>query len=383
MRKLAIVTTHPIQYYAPVFKLLAQRERIDIMVFYTWSQSVQQKNDPGFGREVKWDIPLLEGYPYEFVENISEAPGSHHAAGIINPGLIPAISGWGANAVLVIGWAYRSHLAVLKHFKNKIPVLFRGDSTLLDEKWGLKNLLRFAYLRWVYSHVDYALYPGTNTKAYFKKYGLTDKQLVFAPHAIDNERFAAPRNAEADALRAGLNIGIDDILILFAGKFESKKSPLLLVGAFLQLEQPNVHLLMAGNGVLEAELKQKAIENSNIHFMDFQNQLAMPVLYQSCDLFCLPSGGPNETWGLAVNEAMACGKAVLASNKTGCAIDLIKPGENGDIFEAGNQESFYNSLIHLTVSKEKLRLFGLASAQIISHFSFTKIAGAIESTVIN
>jgi hypothetical protein len=106
MRKLAIVTTHPIQYYAPVFQLLARRGNIDIKVFYTWSQSLLKKNDPGFERDVSWDIPLLDGYPYEFVENTAPEPGSHHSKGIINPGLIPAITNWKADAVMVIGWAY-------------------------------------------------------------------------------------------------------------------------------------------------------------------------------------------------------------------------------------------------------------------------------------
>jgi glycosyltransferase involved in cell wall biosynthesis len=383
MRKLAIVTTHPIQYYAPVFQLLAQRGNIYIKVFYTWSQSSLKKNDPGFGRDVSWDIPLLDGYAYEFIENTATEPGSHHSKGIINPGLIPAITGWQADAVMVIGWAYKSHLGVLKYFKNKIPVLFRGDSTLLDEQWGLKNLLRLLYLRWVYRHVDYALYPGKATRAYFEKYGLKKPQLIFAPHAVDNARFAVNHREEARGIRTGLGIKDEDLLILFAGKFEDKKDPLILIEAFLSLAQSNVHLLMVGNGVLEAQLKQKANRHTNIHFMDFQNQLAMPVVYQACDLFCLPSRGPNETWGLAVNEAMACSKAILVSNKTGCAADLVKPGYNGNIFTAGDKESLRMNLAALCVSKEKLKVLGEASGKIITVWNFTKIAEAIETTVIN
>ncbi|OOQ58086.1 glycosyl transferase family 1 [Mucilaginibacter pedocola] len=382
MRKLAIVTTHPIQYYAPIFQLLAQRGNISIKVFYTWSQAADgPKNDPGFGRDVNWDIPLLNGYEYEFVENIAAEPGSHHAAGIVNPGLIDAISQWQPSALLVIGWAYRSHLAVLKHFNDKIPVLFRGDSTLLDQKPGLKSMLRLLYLRWVYSHVNYALYPGTNTKAYFEKYGLTDKQLVFAPHAVDNQRFAASRTNEAIALRQSLGIVEDEILVLFAGKLESKKSPDLLLEAFMKLNKAGVHLLIAGNGELETALKERAKAHPRIHFMGFQNQSAMPVLYQACNLFCLPSAGPNETWGLAINEAMACGKAILASNKTGCAIDLVRPGHNGEIFEAGNLQALYNSLAALCTSAEILSTLGKASLGIIANYNFSEIAEAIEATV--
>src|SRR5215218_1976209 len=111
MKKLAIVTTHPIQYNAPWFKLLSQRGRINVKVFYTWSQTERgPKYDPTFKKMVEWDIPLLQDYSYEFVENISKDPGSHHFNGVNNPTLNKTIETWGPDAVLVIGWSYKSHL---------------------------------------------------------------------------------------------------------------------------------------------------------------------------------------------------------------------------------------------------------------------------------
>src|ERR1700743_166628 len=101
MRKLAIITTHPIQYYAPVFKLLQQRGQIAIKVFYTWGGQSVQKHDPGFNKAIQWDIPLLEGYDYKWVENTSTQPGSSHFKGIINPGLIDEVKEWQPDAILV------------------------------------------------------------------------------------------------------------------------------------------------------------------------------------------------------------------------------------------------------------------------------------------
>lgn len=81
--KLAIISSHPIQYNAPLFKLLTQRGNLSVKVFYTWGkQSIEPKYDPGFGKTIQWDIPLLDGYNYEFLENISKAPGSSHFNGI-------------------------------------------------------------------------------------------------------------------------------------------------------------------------------------------------------------------------------------------------------------------------------------------------------------
>lgn len=381
--KLAIITTHPIQYYAPVFKLLHQRKIIDIKVFYTWGEGAANKYDPDFGKAIDWDIPLLDGYPYEWVANTAIDAGSHHFQGIVNPGLINQINNYNPDAVLVIGWAYNSHLKALRYFKNKIPVFFRGDSTLLDETTSIKSLLKSLLLKWVYSHVNHAFYNGINNKAYFKKYGLTDGQLIFAPHAIDNSRFEEERTAEANELRESLGLKPSDTLILFAGKLEEKKDPALLLEAVLKVNEPTIHLLFTGSGHLEGSLKIKAKDNPNIHFIDFQNQGYMPVVYQACDLFCLPSKGPGESWGLAINEAMACSKAVLVSDKCGCAIDLVTDNKNGVIFKSENRDDLVSKLKYLTRSKEALIEYGKVSLTIIEPWNFLNIAIAIENKLAN
>ncbi|MBS1528943.1 MAG: glycosyltransferase family 1 protein, partial [Bacteroidetes bacterium] len=246
--KLAIITTHPIQYYAPVFKLLHERGRISIMVFYTWGEKSKVKYDPGFDSTIGWDIPLLEGYPFTWLENSSTDLGTHHYKGIINPDIINRVESWAPDAILVFGWAWQSHLRCIRHFKGRLPVYFRGDSTLLDDRGGLKGFIKTLFLKWLYRDIDCAFYTGSNNLAYFKKYGLKDRQLVFAPHAVDNERFSFARKEEAAALRRRLNINSDDMLVLFAGKFEHKKSPLELLAAFRLMNKPDAHLLFVGNG---------------------------------------------------------------------------------------------------------------------------------------
>jgi len=384
MKKLAIITTHPIQYYAPVFQLLHKRGELDIKVFYTWGEASAHKFDPGFNKKIKWDIPLLDGYPYEWVKNTSKEPGTHHFNGVINPGLVEQIKNWQPDAILIYGWGFQSHLKVLRYFKNKVPVFFRGDSTLLDEENGARAILKTAFLKWVYRHVDHAFYPGTNTKAYFKKYGLKDGQLSFAPHAIDNKRFASDRSNEVSVLRKNLGIEADEVLALFAGKFEEKKSPVLLLEAFLNLNLTGAHLLFVGNGPLEGQLKLKAEKNSRIHFMDFQNQSQMPVVFQACDLFCLPSKGPGETWGLAINEAMASGKAILASDKVGAAADLVEPGKNGEIFKAGITGDLADKLNRLiSAGKSGLAEMGKNSKVLIEKWTIDEQVNIIETVVNN
>ncbi len=398
-KKLAIIVTHPIQYYAPVFKLIAKK--LELKVFYTAGDMSLNNYDHGFKKKIEWDIPLLNDYNYEFLENTSKSKGSHHFKGIVNPDAIQQIKEYQPDAILIYGWAYKSHLKIIRYFKNRIPIYFRGDSTILDHQSNFRSILRPIFLKWVYSHVDKAFYVGNANKSYFKKYGLKEHQLIFAPHAIDNERFIADRKQEAELIRKEFGIKSEDIIILFAGKLEQKKNPDLLLEAFIEMtyeseiqrqksevkkvdilskgicsplieiQKARFHLLFVGNGELEKSLKYKtaSLNLKNIHFLDFQNQTQMPAIYQSCDLFCLPSKGPGETWGLAVNEAMAAGKAVIVSNKVGCGVDLVN-SENGKIFQSGNLKDLTEKLIALTNDKEALNKMGENSLKHIQDWSF-------------
>lgn len=378
--KLAIITTHPIQYYAPVFKLMHQRGKLQIKVFYTWGEDSQINYDPGFNKTVKWDISLLDGYPYEWVKNTSKNPGSHNLKGIINPDLPKQIEAYKPDAILIYGWAYSGHLNAIRYFKNKVPLYFRGDSTLLNKQKGIKGFLRSMFLKWVYSHIYHAFYVGTNNKAYFKQYGLKENQLSFAPHAIDNDRFQSDQFQQAQNLRKSLNIPDDAILILYAGKFEPVKNVQTLLTAFANIKQPNAHLLLVGNGVDEPDLVAyaKTHDVKRLHFLNFVNQSYIPAIYQAADIYCLPS--VSESWGLAVNEAMACGKAVLVSDKVGCAVDLVIPGKNGDIFEAANVTDLTKKLTQmLNKGKSGLLQLGLHSQQIIKNWDFETQVKAIEA----
>ncbi|AFM04288.1 glycosyltransferase [Bernardetia litoralis DSM 6794] len=392
MKKLAIITTHPIQYYAPIFKLLSERKNIEVCVFYTWGEdALKDKFDEGFGKKIEWDIPLLEGYNYHFLENIAPDKGSHHFKGIDNPTIIEEIKNYNPDAILVFGWSYKSHLKVIRYFKNKIPIWFRGDSHLLDEISFHKKIARKLFLTWLYSYIDKAFFVGKNNKNYYKHAALNDKKLTFAPHAIDNSRFAeTEKNIElAKQWRTELGIKENELVWLFAGKFESKKSPLLLLEAFIERQKQQnskdnekEHLIFLGNGELENQLKQKAESYQNIHFLPFQNQSKMPIVYLLCNVFILPSKGAGETWGLAINEAMAAKKAVIASTKVGCAIDLIQSNReknnNGFIFQSENVESLKEAMNKIK-SQRQAKEMGELSYQIIQNWSFEKIAQTIEN----
>ena len=378
-RKLAIVQTHPVQYYSPLYQLMTARAKIEVKVFYTWFQWQQDKMDKSFGRIVEWDVPILEGYDYKFVENVASKPGLH-LRGIINPGLWNEIREWGADAILIYGWNYISHLQLIVKSKGKIPLFFRGDSHLLNPEGFIKRTIKSQFLKWVYKHVNVAFYVGTQNKKYYEAFGLSGDSLIFAPHAVNNSNF---RNTNyLGVLREKIAYNSNDFIILFVGKLEEVKDPKTLLKAFLALPKDvNCKLVFVGEGPLKQELELMAEGNDKIFFMGFQNQSYMPSVYALSDVLVLPS--VSETWGLAINEAMAAGRAVIVSNKVGCAIDLVKEGINGYIFPAGDVHQLKSCLDRFVYDKKKAALFGQESLRIIQNWSYPEIAEAIEGGLLN
>jgi glycosyltransferase involved in cell wall biosynthesis len=384
--RLAIVSTHPIQYYAPIFQLLARANDLSVKVFYTWSQAAAGSvEDAGFGRSITWDIPLLEGYEFEFVPNVARRPGTGHFWGLRNPGLIRAIEAWGADAVLVFGWNAASHLAALRYFKGRRAVFFRGDSTLLDRASWWRAIARRGVLSWVYRHVDVAVAVGSNNRDYYSWCGLTPEQIAFAPHAIDAKRFADPdgrHQARAAQWRQELKIPAGARTLLYAGKLLPKKDPLLLLEAFVRCGAPG-HLVFVGDGALEQQLYARAAGRTDIHFLPFQNQQAMPAVYRLGDLFVLPSRGPGETWGLALNEAMAAGRPLIAGSKVGGARDVVAEGVTGWMFESGNLPQLTAVVKRgLTCDQATLAAMSWAAQQASVRWSVEAAAASLESAVL-
>jgi len=345
-KKLAIVCTHPIQYYVPLFQQLASK--VCLMVFYSERENNNSKYDPGFRKKIKWDIPMLNGYPHAF-------PGRD---------IIAQLEIFNPDKILIYGWPFHRHLKIIRYFKGKI--WFRGDSIVPEQESRLKTTFKSLLLKWVYGHVDKVFYVGTQNKFYFQKYGLREEQLIFAPHAVDNARFGHINRQQSLAIRRQLRVPEEDILILFAGKFNRNKNPGILLSAFCNLDLSHVHLLFVGDGDLKQKLKQDIRGLPRVHILPFQNQTAMPAIYQASDLFCLTS--IKETWGLSVNEAMAAGKAILIADSVGCATDLVGP-ENGRVFNCNSLADLQKKLCELTIDKARLLKYGQRSKSIIQDWS--------------
>jgi glycosyltransferase involved in cell wall biosynthesis len=326
--RLAIIVSHPIQYFVPLYRRLARRSDMTVKVFFTWHCGQAPVEDRGFRQRVAWDIPMTDGYPFELVPNTSSRPGTHGFFGLRNPDLVERVMAWQPDVVQVTGWAWLSHLQALRVFQRRgVPTLFRGDSHLLDGKpSGLRGLMKRIGLRRVFSSPAGFLVVGSANSDYYKYFGVDAARLYPSVHSIDVGRFAQPAEAlerEAGEWRARLGLVSGQKVLLFAGKFERKKRPVELMQAVLGIASENIVLVLVGGGELQPEIERIAAGHPNrFRVLPFQNQSRMPIVYRLGDLAVLFSGH-GETWGLAVNEALACGRPVLVSDRVGCAADVV------------------------------------------------------------
>jgi glycosyltransferase involved in cell wall biosynthesis len=383
MQKLAIITSHPIQYYAPWFRYLVSTENLEIKVFYLWNFGVTQQVDQGFKQVVQWDIPLLEGYDYTFVPNTSSNPGTHHFWGLQNPTLLSQVQSYHPDAVLLMNYNYASFYRFIVT-NRQFPLLFRGDSHRLLPQIGFKAWAKRQWIRQVYQQFAACLYVGKANYDYFRYHGVPKEQLFFSPHAVDNERFfAQTANAieQAALWKQELGIPKHHAVVLFTGKFEPKKRPQDLLHAFLAAHLSDVSLLFVGTGSLEPMLKAEANPHANIFFAPFQNQSFMPRTYAIADLVVLPSYDAYETWGLAINEAMCLSKPVIVSSLVGCAYDLVHPGINGMRFTAGNIAELTQCLREAFSDRTRLQYWGKAGRELISSYSYSQATQGLQQAL--
>jgi glycosyltransferase involved in cell wall biosynthesis len=351
-RRLAVVLSHPTQYYSPWFRWIRAHSQIDFRVFYLWDFGVTERHDPKFRASFKWDVDLLSGYEHEFVPNVSKRPGTEHFLGLSNPGLAGRLAAWAPTELMLFGYKSASHLrAIFWALRNRVPILFRGDSHLLGRGYP-KLHVRLA-LRVLYSRFSSFLYVGAANRDYFKALGVPDEKLFFAPHSVDStlfDRDSPSHNKAALKLRQELGISPSTRVVLFAGKFIADKQPMELLAAFARLKQKDATLVFVGEGPQRDALKAFALEGApaaespSVKFLPFANQSEMPSRYLLADVFVLPSRGNYETWGLAVNEAMHMGVPCLVSDRVGCQQDLVTQGETGWVFDSTDPRALEQSL---------------------------------------
>jgi glycosyltransferase involved in cell wall biosynthesis len=380
--KLAILTSHPIQYQAPLFRKLAAHPQIDLTVYFCSDRGVVETIDPGFGVTFKWDVPLLEGYSFKFLKNYSSNPSTSRVLGLINPGIFKELRNYRYNGLVLHGYNLAtSYIAYLAAWATKTPTIFRGETVLRPNRPWPVRLGKWTLLKILFPGMDAFLTIGSRSREFYRYYGVSEERMFFTPYAVDNEFFSERCRAERprkDLIKQELGIPPDRPVVLFCGKFVPKKRPMDVLDAFQRLARPAT-LVYVGDGPLRPEVERAAQHLQHIHFMGFQNQSQLPRFYALADVFVLPSSD-EEVSPLVVNEAMSCQLPLVISDAVPSAIDFVRHGENGFVYPMGDIAALAGHLDELLADPGRRAAMGQRSLEIISAWNYdTCVEGIVKA----
>jgi glycosyltransferase involved in cell wall biosynthesis len=262
-------------------------------------------------------------------------------------------------------------LAVCKFYG--IPCIYRGDTPLRDQEKGIRGFLSKSRTLTMLDLYRAYLSVGKLNREYLHHFGVPDSRIHFSPSCVDNSffdessRYARTREGRVH-VRSKLGIPSDDFAILFIGKLDENKRPFDVIAAAAALG-PRTTAVIVGSGPLQEKCKADA-ERLGVTavFPGFVNQTGIGDFYGACDVCVLPSD--RETWGLVVNESLACGTPCVVSDGVGCAPDLIWPGRTGHTFPARDVEALANALSEIRHALMEDHDFGEDCRRVVSGYSF-------------
>lgn len=342
--RLGILSSHPIQYQAPWFRELAKH--VNLKVFFAFQPTMESQGQ-GFGKAFTWDVDLLQGYTHEFLPNVALVPGAESFRGCDSPEIARRIEAERFDAFIVCGWHLKCFWqAIIACRRRGIPLLVRGDSQLLTLRSWWKKLFKEVVHRLILRQFAALLTVGERNREYLMHYGVSAGKIFKAPHFIDNDWFAEKaRASDRNEIRAEWGCAPDERIVLFVGKFIPEKQASCLIRAVSRIEEfKRPIVVFVGAGKLEDELREMVRQlGIRAVFAGFRNQSQLPACYAAADVLVLPS--QSETWGLVVNEAMACGTPAIVSDACGCVPDLIDEGQTGLQFPVGDSAALAQKIL--------------------------------------
>jgi glycosyltransferase involved in cell wall biosynthesis len=386
--RIAVLNSHPIQYFAPLYAYLNAAPDLDVTALYLSDFSVRGGRDAGFGRDVRWDLDLLAGYRSLFLGQGARMREPKGFWSLVAPQVWSELRSGRYDVVWLHGHNYAANLIALVAAKTAgLPVMMRGETHLGLPRHGIKAKLRRPVMAALYRSCDRLLAIGSANAAFYRAMGVPDHKIFLVPYSVDNDRFIQSARLTGNQklkVRKRYNMPAGRPAVLYAAKFTRRKRPGDLLEAARRLKFETgcpFTLVMAGSGELEAQLRAFCAEHAldNVVFTGFLNQSELPRLYAASDIFVLPS--EHEPWGLAVNEAMCASLPIIVSREVGCVPDLVRDGVNGYTPAAGDIDALTASLQRLIEDEGLRRRHGQESLARILQWGYRQCLEGIRSAL--
>src|SRR6266481_8619517 len=380
------IASHPVQYASPIFRLMARHHQLDFQVAYCSMRGAEAGHDPEFGRSVKWDVPLLDGYTWTHVPN--RGSGSESFFGLRNPGLWKFIREGPFDAVICFV-SYLRWTFWISYFAARIcgvPFIFGTDASSNEPRDGRKWKRMFKRLAWplLFRLSSQVLTASSAGKQMMRSFGIPEERISMTLDTVDNDWWIE-RSERVDRTEVRASWGIDptEKVVLFCGKLQPWKRPLDVLRAFAAADILRSTLVFAGDGALRSTIEAEAAVlgiSNRVRMLGFVNQSQLPAIYRASDVMVISSD--YEPFGLVVNEAMLCGCVVIASDKVGAVRDLILPGRTGFVYPCGDRRALAAALRNAFAEPARLTQIGQAASIRIGQWSPRASAAAFRDAVV-
>lgn len=364
-RRLAIVQSHATQFDAPLYCRISARTEIDLAVYYT-NPGQETPFDAEIGRKAAWDHLTGLGYHYE-----TRKPGFFNAFRFLK-----RIKSGRHDLVVISGYSSWYYLLAAVYLRLKgVPVGLRSDTTLETARSGVKSMAKRMVMPWIMRLFSTGHPTGSLARKYLARYGLPENRQFHFPYAVDNDYLAGRcgrYRMKRERLRRIFGIGPDSFVVLGVLKLAEREDPMTLLLGFAQFLDscPDAHLVLVGDGPLKTTIENVIREKriSNTHLPGYVPYSRLALFYGISDVFVHPP--LRESWGVSVNEAMACGLPVVVADTVGSRVDLVKSGETGFVFERKDPQSLANRLLELSRSRDRCRSMGDRAQELMLEWNY-------------
>lgn len=267
--------------------------------------------------------------------------------------------------------------------QRKRPVVIMDNARLKDvPRSGLVNWVK----RRIYANVDALFIPAASHVPDYGSWGIPEERMFFGLNVVDNA-FFAERSAAARQNAALIRdkYRLPNHFLLGVGRQIPKKNWGTLIQAFcasMGEAAGEWGLVLVGDGSEAPRLKEIAAQSDGkVFFLPFQDQEPLCQFYGTADCLVLMSSY-GETWGLVVNEAMACSLPVIVSRECGCAETLVRDGCNGwqcDPHDPGQLAQMLGRFMRL--SDEERKQMGERSFEIIADWGLDRFCNGVWQAV--
>jgi 1,2-diacylglycerol 3-alpha-glucosyltransferase len=377
-QRLVILTEIISPYRIPLLNALAEHPDVDLHVIFL------AETDPNLRQ---WHVYKDEiQFSHQVLPSWRRKVGRYNL--LLNRGTIRALNVASPDAVLCGGYNYVASWQALVWARSRsVPFLLWSESNLYELRRG-HALVEFLKSEFI-ARCDAFVVPGQWSREYLAARKIGDDSIFTAPNAIDNDLFtsaAAVARQNSAATRRELNL--PERYFLFVGRLVREKGVFELLAAYAQLNESlrrQVGLVLVGDGACRDQLREQsaAISPGTVHFAGFAHRERLPTYYALADILVLPTY--TDTWGLVVNEAMACGLPVILSRAAGCGPDLVKENWNGLLVPPRDVRALGSAMTRMALNPGIRSTMSAHSSELVSHFSprawSVSIARALQATV--